>query len=234
MAPRGVATPDVRERLFAAAERIVERDGPGALTSRSVTTEAGCAKGLLHAHFAGLDAFVAELCLDRFARTAARARALAGRVGEGTVAGNLDTVALALFESGGAAVTGLALTRPAVTPLIRAALADGAPAFDAVQDAIVRYLEAERERGRVAAGVDPATVALAVVGTAHHLLMTAWPDAPDPRPALRRLVAALVGPPPGAMPGSLPESVPEPTTEHAAGVTRGGAAEPDAPVEPSA
>ena len=40
MSPRGVATPDVRERLFAAAERVVQRDGPGALTSRSVTTEA--------------------------------------------------------------------------------------------------------------------------------------------------------------------------------------------------
>ncbi|MFG2115717.1 TetR/AcrR family transcriptional regulator [Streptomyces sp. NPDC048718] len=194
MAPRGVATPDVRERLFAAAERIVERDGPGALTSRSVTTEAGCAKGLLHAHFAGLDVFVAELCLDRFARTAARARALATRVGEGTVAGNLEAMALGMFESGGAALTGLAMTRPAVSPLIRAALAGGAPAYDAVQETIAGYLEAERERGRVAAGVDPATVALAVVGTAHHLLMTAWPDAPDPRPALRRLVAALVAP----------------------------------------
>ncbi|MFC9000895.1 hypothetical protein ACFT7U_35005, partial [Streptomyces rochei] len=115
MSPRGVATPDVRERLFAAAERIVERDGPGALTSRSVTTEAGCAKGLLHAHFAGLDEFVAELCLDRFARTAARARAMARLAGQGTVSGNLEAVALSLFERGGPALSGLALTRPAAT-----------------------------------------------------------------------------------------------------------------------
>lgn len=193
MAPRGVATPDVRERLFAAAERIVERDGPGALTSRSVTTEAGCAKGLLHAHFAGLDAFVAELWLDRFARTAARARALAGLVGQGTVAENLDAVALALFASGGPALSGLAMTRPDASSRIREALEAGAPGFDAVQDAIARYLEAERERGRVADTVDPHTVALAVVGTAHHLLMTGRPGGPDPRPALRRVVAALLG-----------------------------------------
>ncbi|PJT47850.1 TetR family transcriptional regulator, partial [Streptomyces albidoflavus] len=112
MSPRGVATPDVTELLFAAAERVVVRDGPGALTSRAVTTEAGCAKGLLHTHFAGMDAFVAALCLDRFARTAATARALPALAGTGTVAAHLATVTDALFDSGGPAVSGLALTRP--------------------------------------------------------------------------------------------------------------------------
>lgn len=193
MSPRGVATPDVRERLFAAAERVVERDGPGALTSRAVTTEAGCAKGLLHAHFAGLDEFVAELCLDRFARTAERARALAGRAGEGTVAGNLTAVALALFDSGGPAISGLAMTRPAAALRIRQALEGGAPGFTAIQEAVTGYLEAERELGRLPDTLDADTTALAVVGTAHHLLMTSWPGAPDPRAPMERLVAALVG-----------------------------------------
>ncbi|MFD5769396.1 TetR/AcrR family transcriptional regulator [Streptomyces sp. NPDC127049] len=193
MSPRGVATPDVRERLFAAAERVVERDGPGALTSRSVTTEAGCAKGLLHSHFAGFDEFVAELCLDRFARTAVKARSLAGQAGRGTVAGNLDTVVLALFDSGGPAVSGIAMARPAAALRIREALEAGAPGFAAIEEAVAGYLEAERGLGRVPDSVDPAVAALALVGTGHHLLMTTWPDSPDPRPALRRLVTALVG-----------------------------------------
>ncbi|MFC9489402.1 TetR/AcrR family transcriptional regulator [Streptomyces hydrogenans] len=194
MSPRGVATPDVRERLFAAAERVVERDGPGALTSRAVTTEAGCAKGLLHAHFAGFDGFVAELCLDRFARTAAKAGALAGLVGQGTVAGNLDAVVLALFDSGGPAVSGLTLSRPDAALRVREALAAGAPGFAAIEEAVAAYLEAERRLGRTPATLDPATAALALVGTSHHLLMTTWPGSPDPRPAVRRLVAALVPP----------------------------------------
>ncbi|MFJ7070475.1 TetR/AcrR family transcriptional regulator [Streptomyces sp. NPDC101115] len=193
MSPRGVATPDVRERLFAAAERIVERDGPGALTSRSITTEAGCAKGLLHAHFSGLDEFVAELCVDRFAVTAAKARALAGLAGQGTVAGNLDVVVLALFDRGGPALSGLALARPAAALRVRGAMEAGAAGFAAIQEAVADYLKAERDLGRVAHDVDPDTVALAVVGTAHHLLMTAWPGSPDPRPAMQRLVAQLVG-----------------------------------------
>ncbi|MFD8834880.1 TetR/AcrR family transcriptional regulator [Streptomyces griseofuscus] len=197
MSPRGVATPDVRERLFAAAERVVERDGPGALTSRAVTTEAGCAKGLLHTHFAGLDEFVAELCLDRFARTATKAGALTGLAGQGTVVRNLDAVVRALFDSGGPALSGLAMTRPGAAVLIREALEGGAPGFAAIQEAVIGYLEAEQELGRVAGSVDPGTAALAIVGTAHHLLMTSWPGTPDPRPAMTRLVAALVDGPDG-------------------------------------
>ncbi|MCE3032789.1 TetR/AcrR family transcriptional regulator [Streptomyces sp. CMSTAAHL-2] len=197
MSPRGVATPDVRERLFAAAERVVERDGPGALTSRAVTTEAGCAKGLLHTHFAGLDEFVAELCLDRFARTATKAGALAGLAGRGTVVRNLDAVVRALFDSGGPALSGLAMTRPGAAVLIRVALEGGAPGFAAIQEAVTGYLEAEQGLGRVARSVDPGTAALAIVGTAHHLLMTSRPGTPDPRPAMTRLVAALVDGPDG-------------------------------------
>ncbi|WP_076971741.1 TetR/AcrR family transcriptional regulator [Streptomyces sparsogenes] len=192
MSPRGVATPDVRERLFAAAERVVEKGGPGALTSRAVTAEAGCAKGLLHAHFAGFDEFVAELCLDRFARTAAKAQALSRLAGQGTVAENLDAVALALFRSGGPALSGFAMTRPAAALRIRQALESGAPGFTAIQEAITRYVQDEQKLGRVARTIDPHTVALAIVGTAHHLLMTSWPGAPDPRPAMTRLVSALV------------------------------------------
>ncbi|MEV3971436.1 TetR/AcrR family transcriptional regulator [Streptomyces sp. NPDC050698] len=192
MSPRGVATPDVRERLFAAAERVVEQGGPGALTSRAVTAEAGCAKGLLHAHFAGFDEFVAELCLDRFARTATQARELARLVGQGAVARNVEAVALALFDSGGLALSGVAMARPAAALRIREALEGGAPGFTAIQDAVTRYLAEEQKLGRVAKTLVPHTVALAVVGTAHHLLMTGWPGAPDPRPAMTALVEALL------------------------------------------
>lgn len=200
MSPRGVATPDVRERLFAAAERVLAKDGPGALTSRAITTEAGCAKGLLHAHFAGLDEFVAELCLDRFARTAIKAQALAECVGKGSVTAHLEAVALALLDSGGPVIAGLAMTRPPAALRIREALEGGAPGFTLIQEAISSYLQAERRLGRVADTVDPSTTALALVGTAHHLLMTSWPGAPDPRAEMTRLVAVLVGSPPEESP----------------------------------
>ena len=87
--PTGVAIRDVRQQLFAAAERVLLRDGPSGLTSRAVTTEAGCAKGVLHRHFADFDAFLAELVLDRIEQVGRQSAALLASAGTGTVTGNL-------------------------------------------------------------------------------------------------------------------------------------------------
>jgi AcrR family transcriptional regulator len=51
--PAGVTIRDPRGQLFGGAGRVLLRDGPGGLTSRAVTAEAGVAKGVLHRHFAG-------------------------------------------------------------------------------------------------------------------------------------------------------------------------------------
>ncbi|MFD5425313.1 TetR family transcriptional regulator [Streptomyces sp. NPDC127084] len=194
MSPRGVAIPDLRERLFAAAERVVARDGAAALTSRAVTAEAGCAKGVLHTHFASLDEFISELVLDRFARSARHAEELRERVGQDEVAGNLAEVALALLDSLDPAVVGLAMTRPGASLHTRQALESGAPGFSAMQESITVYLEAERQLGRVEHDTDSATTALALVGTVHHLLMTRSPDGPlDTRETVGRLVTLLLG-----------------------------------------
>ncbi|WP_329113435.1 TetR/AcrR family transcriptional regulator [Streptomyces sp. NBC_01465] len=194
MSPRGVAIPDVRERLFSAAERVLDRADPVALTSRAVTDEADCAKGLLHAHFSGgLDEFVAELVLDRFARTARLAGELSARAGRATVADNLTGVALALLTSTSPKVAGLALARPGAADLVRRALESGAPGFAAVQDSVTGYLDAERQLGRLTEGADTASLALALVGTVHHLLMTSWAGSPDPRDQVERLIVLLCG-----------------------------------------
>ncbi|MFF1370137.1 MULTISPECIES: TetR/AcrR family transcriptional regulator [Streptomyces] len=194
MSPRGVAIPDLRERLFAAAERVVARDGAAGLTSRAVTAEADCGKGVLHTHFAGLDEFVAELILDRFARSARQAAALHEKVGQATVAGNLQSVVLALLDALPPAVVGLALTRPAAALHTREGFQSGAPAFDAIQHAFTAYLQAEQVGGRMASDADTATIALALVGTMHHLLMTRVPGrGEEPETIIGRLLAVLLG-----------------------------------------
>ncbi|PRH77171.1 TetR family transcriptional regulator [Streptomyces solincola] len=193
MSPRGVAIPDLRGRLFDAAERVLTEGGPAALTSRAVTTEAGCAKGVLHTHFEGLDAFVAELVLDRFARTARQARELSGRAGDGTVAGNLTALADGLLGSLHPAVIAVAATRSGAAERFRAAQEAGAPGLATIERDVTGYLDAERKRGRLPDGTDTEAVALAFTGTLHHILMASWSGPAARADRVRRLVAVLVG-----------------------------------------
>ena len=78
---RGVAIPEVREQLFAAADRVLARDGPAGLTTRAVTAEAGVANGVLHRHFRDLDDFLASFIASRLQAIADSAAALPSRAG---------------------------------------------------------------------------------------------------------------------------------------------------------
>src|SRR5436305_10285266 len=109
--PTGVALRDVREQLFDAAERVLLRAGPSALTSRAVTAEAGVAKGVLHRHFADFDAFLADFVLDRVERMDPQAAALREAAGTGTVVGNLADAVTALFGSVAVAIVPLVIFR---------------------------------------------------------------------------------------------------------------------------
>ena len=126
--PTGVAIRDAREQLFDAAERVLLRDGPNALTSRAVTTEAGCAKGVLHRHFADFDAFLAELVRDRIARIDGQAAALRDSAGTGTVAGNLTGALTDLFGSVAVAIVGLVTFRDDLRARLRQATPARRPA----------------------------------------------------------------------------------------------------------
>ncbi|MFF1506112.1 TetR/AcrR family transcriptional regulator [Streptomyces sp. NPDC058326] len=191
MSPRGVATPNVRERLFEAAEAVLEREGPAGLTNRSVTDQAGCAKGLLYNHFTDLDDFVTQLVLDRFRRVAEEVAPLPARAGEATVVENLTETALALLGSHGQVIAAVAVSRQGVSERVREAWAGGAPGPATVENALAAYLEEERRRGRVAPSADCPMLALAITGAVHHLLMTGGARPRDDRELVQRMVAAL-------------------------------------------
>ena len=189
--PTGVAMRDAREQLFDAAERVLLRDGPNALTSRAVTTEAGCAKGVLHRHFADFDAFLAGLVLARLARIGAQSAALRGAAGSGTVVGNLTGALTGLFESVAVAVVGLVISRDGLRARLREAGLTGIPLLAQGAAMIADYLGAERDRGRIAAEADVDTLALTLIGTG-HLLFAGSEGAPPQDGAVRTVVAAVV------------------------------------------
>ena len=190
--PTGIALRDARGQLFDAAERVVLRGGPDALTSRAVTDEAGCAKGVLHRHFADFDAFLAELVLDRISRLDAQAAALRSLAGTGTVAGNL-TGALTVLFGGSVAVgiVGLVISRDGLRARLRQAGLTGLPVLTEAAAMIASYLASERELGRIAADADVDTLAPTLIG-AGHLLFADRTGPPPETEAVHQMVTTVI------------------------------------------
>jgi AcrR family transcriptional regulator len=189
--PTGIALRDAREKLFDAAECVLLRDGPSALTSRAVTTEAGCAKGVLHRHFADFDAFLAELVADRIARIDTQAAVLRESAGTGTVAGNLTGALMDLFGSVAVAIVGLVISRDGLRARLRQARPTGVPLLTEATAMIASYLTAERDLGRIAADADVDTLAPTLIGTG-HLLFADRKGTPPEAQAVHKVVTTVI------------------------------------------
>jgi len=202
--PTGVALRDAREQMFAAAERILLRAGPHALTSRAVTTEAGVAKGVLHRHFADFDAFLAELVEDRIAGIGAQAAALHESAGTGTVAGNLTGVLTGLFSSVAVAIVALITFRDDLRARLRATTPRGVPLLTEAGAMIASYLTAERDLGRIVADADVGMLAPTLLGASHLLFADRAGAAPEPE-AVRKVVTTVIA-------GVIRDDIPGPVT----------------------
>jgi AcrR family transcriptional regulator len=196
--PTGVALRDPRAQLFAAAERILLSEGPDALTSRSVTTEAGVAKGVLHRHFADFDEFLVELIRDRAAVVRGLGDELADRVGAGGVVATAADALTTVFGPASLALIGLVTTRTSLRERLRPATGLIPILAEAVA-AITAYLAAEQEAGRLRADADPGALAFTLVGTGQLLFAGEIGGLPD-RSATEEVVEGILI---GALPGVL-------------------------------
>jgi AcrR family transcriptional regulator len=190
--PTGVPIGDARARLFDAADRLLLRDGPSALTSRAVTEEAGTAKGVLHKHFDDFDGFLAEFVLDRVHRMDERASALRAAAGTGTVTGNLTEALTALFGSVAIAIVALVTFRDGLRARLRETWPVGIPVLTDAAQMIAEYLAAERDLGRLDPGAAPEALAPMLVGTAHLLFADRTGEAPT-EAAVRGAVESVMG-----------------------------------------
>ena len=190
--PTGVHLRDVRQQLFDAAERVLLRDGPSGLTSRAVTDEAGCAKGVLHRHFTDFDEFLTDLVLDRAARLETQAGALRESAGTGTVAGNLTGALTTLFGPVPVAIIPLITFRDELRARLRQAMPGGGIAILAqATTAVAAYLTDERDMGRIAADADIDSLTLSLVGGGHLLFADRDPGPPTPATVERFVATAL-------------------------------------------
>jgi AcrR family transcriptional regulator len=189
--PTGVALRDARAQLFDAAERVMVRQGPHLLTSRAITNEAGCAKGVLHRHFVDLDDFLVELVLDRIARVQSQALALRQAAGTGTVTDNIAGALRAVFGSVALVIVGLVISRDTLRARLRQDIPTGVPVLAEASAMVASYLSAESEEGRIAAGADVETLAHTLIG-AGHLLFADREGTPPDTQSVRKVVWAVI------------------------------------------
>jgi AcrR family transcriptional regulator len=190
--PTGVAIRDARRQLFDAADRILLRDGPDALTSRAVTTEAGVAKGVLHRHFTDFDDFLAQLVLDRADLLIGQAADLRNSAGTGSVVGHLADALTAMFQPVAVSIVALLIFRDDLRARLRQTWPTGVPLLTEAVRMTATYLRAEQAEGRIAAEADIDSLALTLIGAAHLLFAdrTGAPPSPD---AVRKMVTTVTG-----------------------------------------
>jgi AcrR family transcriptional regulator len=188
--PTGVPIRDIHEQLIDAAERVLRREGPSALTSRAVTSEAGVAKGILHRHFADFDTFLAALVLAHIEALDDRSQSLRESAGSATVAGNLADALIAALDPDALAIISLVSSRRDLLARLRLTTPTGMPLLAETTRMIAAYLTAERGLGRIALKADVDRLALVLVGAAHLLLASA--EASPPEDELREVLTIAI------------------------------------------
>jgi AcrR family transcriptional regulator len=190
--PTGVAIRDARRQLFDAADRILLRDGPDALTSRAVTTEAGVAKGVLHRHFTDFDDFLAQFVLDRADLLITQAASLRSSAGTATVVANLAEALTTVFQSVAVSIVALLIFRDGLRARLRQTWPTGVPLLTEAVSMTETYLRAEQAERRIAPDADIASLALTLIGAA-HLLFADRTGAPPSPAGVRKMITTVIG-----------------------------------------
>jgi AcrR family transcriptional regulator len=190
--PTGVPIPDIRDQLYVAAESVLLRDGPDALTSRAVTTEAGVAKGILHRHFRDFDGFLAAFVLSHIERLDTPAAELRAAAGTATVAENIAGALAAALSPSAIQIISLVCSRRELLRRLRLTSPTGIPLATEISRMIAAYLTAERGLGRIPIQTDVDSLAVLLVGGAHQRAAGLDDRAIQPD-ELRDLLEAVIG-----------------------------------------
>ncbi|QKG26605.1 TetR/AcrR family transcriptional regulator [Actinomadura verrucosospora] len=183
-----------RERILDAAADVMRERGVAGATTKEIAKAAGYSEALLYKHFRDKAQLMLAVLKERMPAFTANAVA-----GEATVEANLVAVAhgaLAFYRRAFPMMASM-VAQPALMAASREALRRYDAGPQEPVRALARYLDAERDLGRVAAGADTAAAAALLMGGCFQQgflhYFAAAPDAPDlPESAAAGLVRPLL------------------------------------------
>jgi AcrR family transcriptional regulator len=194
---RPAMAPDLRDQLLDAAGRVLETQGPAAVTTRRIAREAGCSEGSIYNHFENKEELLACVVGERIAAFPARVEELAAAPGSGDVHAQLREVAAlaTAFYRRRVPMMAVALRDPGAMRSQARAIHDRGHGPWRVVERMAAWLRAEQEHGRLAAAADPTAAATGLLGAClyHAFVAVSWgPDlAPSTETAVDRAVAAV-------------------------------------------
>ncbi|URN00414.1 TetR/AcrR family transcriptional regulator [Actinomadura madurae] len=150
-----------RERILDAAADIMRRHGVARATTKEIAKAAGYSEALLYKHFRDKEELILHVLKDRMPAFTSM-----GAPGEGTVESNLVAVVhggLRFYRRAFPMMASMVAQRRLMEATRDSLRNYGAGPQEPVH-ALTRYLDAERDLGRVAAGADTRAVAALVMG----------------------------------------------------------------------
>ena len=166
--PESTKLPPMKERIVAAAVSVIRNRGVTNATTKEIAREAGVSEGSLYNHFENKTALFGAA----FGLVASGIRSamqdLFAAVGQASVEDNLSRFASAAIRFYGdlLPMTGSVLADPDVLGWLQRSGRAGGLAQG--QAALVRYLQAEQQAGRLGSDAQPAFLAAALLGSCQH------------------------------------------------------------------
>ncbi|HEY3688268.1 MAG TPA: helix-turn-helix domain-containing protein [Streptosporangiaceae bacterium] len=188
-----------RAKLVKATASVMRDRGLSGTTIREIAKQAGVAEGALYRHFSDKVDLIMAVMLEEWPTLGAAMAGLLDRVGKGTVRGNLRTLVVEAMDGYRELVPFAATIAgdQAVLTAVREHFAANNIGPARAHDAMVMYLTAEAERGRVELAAPPEVISAALLGACHEhaflrLLHTEPPFGKDAERFARDLVKLLL------------------------------------------
>jgi AcrR family transcriptional regulator len=190
-----------RERILDAAAEVIGSQGLARATTKEIARAADLSEAMLYKHFENKQELFLRVLLERLPSLSGVMAELPSCVGRGSVRGNLEDVAAAAIEfyAAGFPMAVSMFSEVSVLAAFQEYLAEHGAGPHQPVFAVARYIEAEREVGRVRPEVDPPAVAALLMGACfHRALLLYFTDEPpagrDGRAVPEALVNALCAP----------------------------------------